>query len=98
MPKNTFLAITVFLYSTLLFSQEKYTVSGIVADANNKETLIGVSLYIDETKTGISTNEYGFYSITLPKGDYTIILNYVGYQNIQEKFSLTQDTKKNFLL
>lgn len=98
MPKNTVLAITLFLFTSLLFSQEKYTLSGLVSDANNKETLIGVSLYIDETKTGISTNEYGFYSITLPKGEYTIILNYVGYHNIQEKISLSQDTKKNFLL
>ncbi|HPW98703.1 MAG TPA: TonB-dependent receptor, partial [Flavobacterium sp.] len=98
MPKKIFLIITIFFNSSLLFSQEKFTLSGIVSDAKNKETLIGVSLYINETKTGISTNEYGFYSITLPKGDYTLNISYIGYQNIEEKISLTQDLKKNFLL
>jgi hypothetical protein len=98
MPKKIFLIITIFFNTSLLFSQEKFTLSGIVSDAKNKETLIGVSLYINETKTGISTNEYGFYSITLPKGDYTLNISYIGYQNIEEKISLTQDLKKNFLL
>jgi hypothetical protein len=98
MPKKIIVTLILFLYNSLIFSQEKFTLSGIVSDEKNKETLIGVSLYIDETKTGISTNEYGFYSITLPKGEYTLILNYVGYQNIQEKINLSQDTKKNFFL
>lgn len=98
MPKKLFVTVITLFFTVIAFSQEKFTLSGIISDSRNKETLIGVSIYIDETKTGISTNEYGFYSITLPKGEYTVILSYIGYQNIQEKINLTQDLKKNFLL
>jgi hypothetical protein len=69
-----------------------------VSDGKNKETLIGVSIYITESKTSLTTNEYGFYSITLPKGNYTLSISYVGYQTLQEKIELTKDTKKNFLI
>ena len=91
--------ILFFLFFTVCsFSQEKFTISGVVSDTKNKETLIGVSVYIQESKTGIISNEYGFYSITLPKGEYSISISYVGYTTIEQKINLTQNTKKNFLL
>ena len=91
--------ILFFLFFTVCsFSQEKFTISGVVSDTKNKETLIGVSVYIKESKTGIISNEYGFYSITLPKGEYSISISYVGYTTIEQKINLTQNTKKNFLL
>lgn len=98
LKKSVFLFIFFIIGTINTFSQEKFTVSGIVSDTKNKETLIGVSIYVQETKTGIISNEYGFYSITLPKGDYTISISYVGYQTIDEKINLNQNTKKNFLL
>jgi hypothetical protein len=88
----------VLLTSIFSFSQEKFTLSGTIADLKTKETLIGVNVFILETKTGITTNEYGFYSITLPKGEYTISISYVGYQVIEEKVSLNTNIKKNFLI
>jgi hypothetical protein len=84
--------------SVSLQAQKKFTISGVVADEKNKETLIGVSLFVQETKTGLVTNEYGFYSITLPEGDYTLQINYMGYQTVTEKITLNQDLKKNFYL
>ncbi len=90
--------LIVLLSSILSFSQEKFTLSGTIADLKTKETLIGVNVFILETKTGITTNEYGFYSITLPKGEYTISISYVGYQVIEEKVSLNSNIKKNFLI
>jgi hypothetical protein len=90
--------LIVLLSSILSFSQEKFTLSGTIADLKTKETLIGVNVFILETKTGITTNEYGFYSITLPKGEYTISISYVGYQVIEEKVSLNTNIKKNFLI
>jgi len=97
MLKKIFLLLFLLL-SFYTFSQEKVTLSGTISDLKNKETLIGVSLYIEETKTGLSTNEYGFYSITLPKGNYTILISYIGYQTLQETINLTQDTRKNFFI
>ena len=90
--------LIVLLTSIFSFSQEKFTLSGTIADLKTKETLIGVNVFILETKTGITTNEYGFYSITLPKGEYTILTSYVGYQVIEEKISLNSNIKKNFLI
>jgi hypothetical protein len=98
MPKNILTSIFLILLTFPLCAQEKFTLSGLISDANSKETLIGVSLFITETKTSLTTNEYGFYSITLPNGNYTISISYLGYQTLEETINLTQDTRKNFLL
>ena len=79
-------------------AQEKFTLSGTISDSNSNETLIGVNLFIPELKTGITTNEYGFYSITIPKGSYTILISYMGYNSLEEKILLEKNTKTNFKL
>jgi CarboxypepD_reg-like domain/TonB dependent receptor/TonB-dependent Receptor Plug Domain len=79
-------------------AQDKFTLSGTVSDNNSNETLIGVNLYIPELKTGVTTNEYGFYSITIPRGNYTIRISYMGYQTLDESLQLNQNTKTNFKL
>src|SRR5688572_11908226 len=79
------------------YSQDtKFTLSGTIANHSNTETLIGVNIVIPEANVATVTNSYGFYSITLPKGDYTIILSYVGFDNVEEPISLTENTKRNF--
>jgi hypothetical protein len=88
-----------FLLSCLFATaQEKFTLSGTISDSNSNETLIGVNLFIPELKTGVTTNEYGFYSITIPKGNYTIRISYMGYQTLEETLQLNQNTKTNFKL
>ncbi|WP_281299256.1 TonB-dependent receptor [Flavobacterium limnophilum] len=79
-------------------TKQKFTISGTITDANSNETLIGVNISIPELKTGVTTNEYGFYSITLPKGNYTLQITYLGFQNVEEKIQLFQNTKKSFKL
>jgi hypothetical protein len=88
----------LLFFSLLGFGQEKVTLSGVVSDANNNETLIGVSVYVSELNIGTYTNEYGFYSITLPKGNYTLQLSYIGFESISEKLEINENTKKNFSL
>ncbi|WP_134356060.1 TonB-dependent receptor [Flavobacterium psychrophilum] len=80
------------------FAQDRFTISGIISDAKNNETLIGVNISSKNTKAFAVTNEYGFYSLTLPKGDYQIAISYVGFQKIEETISLTQNIKKNYSL
>ena len=92
------LYLFLFFFSLLGFGQEKVTLSGIVSDANNNETLIGVSVYVSELNIGTYTNEYGFYSITLPKGNYTIQISYIGFETFSEKLEIDQNVKKNFSL
>lgn len=88
----------LFFFSILGFGQEKVTLSGVISDANNNETLIGVSVYVSDLNIGAYTNEYGFYSITLPKGTYNIQISYIGFETISEKIEISQNTKKNFSL
>jgi hypothetical protein len=88
----------LFFITYSLFCQEKKTISGTVYDESNNETLIGVSLYFPELNSGTTTNEYGFYSITLPKGTYKIQVSYLGYSSILESISLNDKTTKNFKL
>ena len=92
------LYLFLFFFSLLGFGHEKVTLSGIVSDANNNETLIGVSVYVSELNIGTYTNEYGFYSITLPKGNYTLQISYIGFETFSEKLEIDQNVKKNFSL
>jgi len=82
----------------MIFSQENSTLSGTVYDDYNNETLIGVSIYFPELNSGATTNEYGFYSITVPKGDYTIQVSYLGYSTLLETIELLEKKSKNFHL
>jgi hypothetical protein len=101
------LTILLLLFVSSMYSQDtsaselakqKYTLSGTVSDANSNETLIGVNVYFPELKTGTTTNEYGFYSITIPKGNYEIQVSYVSFQTVRETVNLSKNTKKNFQL
>ncbi|MDI5887952.1 TonB-dependent receptor [Flavobacterium yafengii] len=97
-PKKIITFLVVLLSSFFSFAQEKFTLSGTIIDANSNETLIGVNVVIPELKTGVTTNEYGFYSITVPQGKYTVQISYLGYQTIEESISLNQNIKNNFNL
>ena len=62
-----------------LSSAVKYTISGFIKDSLNGETLIGATLAVTGKTKGISSNQYGFYSITLEEGEYVLISSFVGY-------------------
>jgi hypothetical protein len=67
--------------------QRKFTISGYIKEAESGETLIGVNIYLPDRQTGTVTNNYGFYSLTLPESDSVkIIISYVGFS--QESLSL----------
>ncbi|SCX83787.1 TonB-dependent receptor [Flavobacterium caeni] len=91
------LFLSVFLASLAAQAQEaKFTLSGTVSNTGNTETLIGINIVIPEANVSTVTNAYGFYSITLPKGDYTIIISYLGFDDLTETIALTGNTKRNF--
>lgn len=79
-------------------AKQKFTLSGTITDTSSNETLIGVNVTVPELKTGVTTNEYGFYSLTLPKGNYKINIQYLGYATIEKTIDLNQNTKYNFAL
>ena len=88
----------VLLITTSFIGQEKFTVSGTVYDDLSNETLIGVSIYFPEINAGATTNEYGFYSITIPEGTYKMQVSYLGFATITETIELKQKITKNFKL
>lgn len=95
-----FSAIILFLFFTTekVAAQNKFTISGYVKDKKNGESLYGVNVYAKETMKGGSTNEFGFYSLTLPQGEYTIIASFLGYQNFEQAVSLNKDLRINIEL
>ena len=95
--KNYFL-FGLILVLNFTFAQDKVTLSGVISDQSSNETLIGVTILFPELQTGTTTNEYGFYSITLNKGTYTVQLSYLGYQTISQTIELDTDRTLNFQL
>jgi len=88
--------LLTLLSGVLLLSasgQEKFTISGYVKDQSDGETLIGATVLIRELSSGNITNVYGFYSITIPPGEYSVEYRYVGYQPIQKTVSLNQNVR-----
>lgn len=96
MKKGLFTVLLSFV-GLVTFSQTTMTLSGVVKDGENGETLIGATVFVPELNTGTVTNEYGFYSITLDNvssDSISVEMSYVGFQNqvnrvkVQPEFSL----------
>lgn len=91
------LLVLSFLSITGAFAQN-VTISGYLSESGSGERLIGATVYISEKNVGTSTNNYGFYSITLPAGDYTINFSYIGYATVSRKVSATANQQINIEL
>ncbi len=97
MKSNKIIAILLLLMTIIVpgFSQEKVTISGTITAANSNETIIGANIVIKEIPAYTSTNEYGFYSITIPKGNYKIEISSIGFQSKEITVDLNKNTKLN---
>ena len=92
------LFLSLILCSNIALAQENITLSGTITEASTNETLIGVNIIIPELATGAVTNEYGFYSITIPKGTYNLQISFLGFKTISENKNLTEKTTLNYKL
>ena len=80
MKRYLFLIFFFVLQYQSMNAQTKYTLSGYVKDTKTGEELIGATVFLKEPHIlGTTTNAYGFYSITLPEGEYNIISQFMGY-------------------
>ncbi len=70
----------------------KYTISGYMKDSLSTEKLIGTTVYNKANFAGTATNQYGFYSLTLPEGRVELTFSYVGYRTRVRNFYLRGDT------
>jgi hypothetical protein len=78
-----------------VYSQEKFTISGYVQDNESGENLIGVSIYDQKDFKGTASNQYGFYSLTMEKGNYVIIYSFIGYKSITKNINLDKNVRIN---
>ncbi len=74
------------------------TLSGYVKDQNNGEALIGTTILVADPKMGAVSNQYGFYSLSLPSGDYDITFAFIGYDAITKTVDLSYSQKLDISL
>lgn len=90
---------TLFLFFVSAgIAQQKHTVSGVLKDGSNGETLFGATVFLKGTSVGTTTNEYGFYSLTAPEGDYILIISYTGFNSVEKPITLRKNLKVNIEL
>lgn len=87
----------IFLVSTV-FAQSKFTLSGNMVDASTGENMNGVVLTIKNTTYSALTNSYGFYSLTIPEGDYTVDVHFMGYRDQSFAVKLHENRTLNIKL
>ena len=97
---SKFLCTILFILCAPLFLfAQKFTINGSIKDAKNGEDLIGATVRVKEVNTvGARTNSYGFYALTLPKGTYTLIYQYLGYVKQEISITLESNITKNIQL
>ncbi len=88
----------ITLNATQIFSQQKFTWKGYVKDSLSGETLINASIIINNESRGVATNQYGYFSITLPKGNYQLLFSYVGYQPRIINVDFNEEISRDILL
>ena len=92
------LFILLFLAGASVKAQDKFTLNGYIKDSLSGETLIGANLNIRSEGKGIVSNQYGFFSITLKKGNYLVLCSFVGYQPKEIEINLNNNLQQNILL
>ncbi len=92
----TLILSTIQIYSFADDAPEgKPTVSGYIKDATNGEVLIGATILVKEEGKGTAANIYGFYSLSLTPGNYTLVYSFIGYNSIEKVIKLTENTTIN---
>src|SRR6187431_1414780 len=97
------LVILVAFIPLLVFSQNKtgsasvkVTLNGYVRDSLSGELIIGATITINGQGKGVTSNQYGFYSITLDSGTYNISISHISYAQKTIEFIIDSDKTFNF--
>nr|WP_324721317.1 TonB-dependent receptor [Salinimicrobium sp. HB62] len=88
----------ILLSFVKLEAQESFVINGIIKDAQNNETLLGVNIIFPELQTGTVTNEYGFYSVKVPAGSHRMEVSYLGYESISQNVEVQKNLNLDFQL
>lgn len=94
--KQYLLILLFFISSSTLFAQNKFTLSGTIRDGSSGETLIGATIKLSgPSSAGTQTNNYGYFALTQPEGNYTVTISYTGFIPVTKNINLNKDTKLN---
>ena len=88
-------AACFLLLSGSIIAQKNHTISGYVKEEATGESLLGANVFVKETRKGTVTNQYGFFSLTIPEGNYTLVFSYIGFVTQEFPISLTEDLRKS---
>lgn len=93
--KTLFLSLFALFITITSIAQDKVTLSGYVKDTETGEGMIAATVMVKELNAGTVTNEYGFYSLSVPPGTYTIEYSFIGFETVSEQIELTKNITKN---
>ena len=96
--RKPLLLILLLIFTNSLLAQQKFTISGYVKEAATGEFLMGANVYLKENLKGTSSNQYGFYSLTVEKGTYTLVISYLGFVDKVIPINLDKDLRINTVL
>ncbi|BDD02943.1 TonB-dependent receptor [Aureibacter tunicatorum] len=91
------LTLTIIINNKAL-AKKDVTLSGTIYDADNGETMIGATVAVRSLSTGTATNAYGFYSFSLPKGEYAVEVSFIGYQTQVVQISMNESQRMDIKL
>lgn len=91
----TTIALLLSVGASFAQSPEKVTLSGFITDGKNGESLPGATIFMKSLSAGTASNNYGYYSITVPSNSYTIVFSFLGYSDKTLEMNLTHDTTIN---
>lgn len=92
---NKIIIIIFSIFISFSSLAQNFTISGNVSDSKTGEAVIGAVIGVKEKNIGTNSNVYGFYSLSLPKGSYEIVYNFVGFKTITQNIELNSDIKNN---
>ena len=95
---KSFGLLLLFITLTISVFSQKHTLSGNIIDQSTGEALIGVRVKVKDQNLGAISNEYGFYSLTLPTGKYTIVVSYIGYTTQEKEIDLSENLRLDITL
>ena len=98
MKKLLFFLILITTNTFNIFSQQNYTISGYILDKSSDEAIIGANIIIPKLSSGTISNTYGFYSITVPAGEYILNYSILGYLEQNKKINIQQNQTINIFL
>jgi hypothetical protein len=93
--KKNMIRFFIFLFLLINTTAFAQTISGFVTAKASGEPLISANIFEQNQRVGTTTNEFGFFSLTLPKGNLNLKISYVGYESVSMNIDLTKDTVIN---